>query len=162
MNRSAASVELEAVTVSAASERGSVNAALDQQRTATGVVNSVTSEQISKSPDADAAQAVQRVSGVTVQDGRYVFVRGLGERYTTASLNGTRLPSPEPERKVVPLDLFPAGLLQSVDLREEFRQRHASEIPSLGLHAFEHYHYGGRKPDARSHRATGDRTLSGA
>ena len=117
---SAASVELAAVTVSAATERGSVNAALDQQRTATGVVNSVTSEQISKSPDADAAQAVQRVSGVTVQDGRYVFVRGLGERYTTASLNGTRLPSPEPERKVVPLDLFPSGLLQSVTTSKTF------------------------------------------
>ena len=116
----AASVELAAVTVSAATERGSVNAALDQQRTATGVVNSVTSEQISRSPDADAAQAVQRVSGVTVQDGRYVFVRGLGERYTTASLNGTRLPSPEPERKVVPLDLFPSGLLQSVTTSKTF------------------------------------------
>ena len=117
---SAASVELAAVTVSAATERGSVNAALDQQRTATGVVNSVTSEQIARSPDADAAQAVQRVSGVTVQDGRYVFVRGLGERYTTASLNGTRLPSPEPERKVVPLDLFPSGLLQSVTTSKTF------------------------------------------
>ena len=61
-----------------------------------------------KSPDSDAGQAVQRVSGVTVQDGKYVFVRGLGERYTTTSLNGARIPSPEPERKVVPLDLFPA------------------------------------------------------
>ena len=113
-------VELETVTVSAATERGSVNAALDQQRTATGVVNSVTAEQIARSADADAAQAVQRVSGVTVQDGRYVFVRGLGERYTTASLNGARLPSPEPERKVVPLDLFPSGLLQSVTTSKTF------------------------------------------
>lgn len=113
-------VQLEAVTVSAATEKGSVDAALDQQRTATGVVNSVTAEQISKSADADAAQAVQRVSGVTVQDGRYVFVRGLGERYTTASLNGARLPSPEPERKVVPLDLFPSGLLQSVTTSKTF------------------------------------------
>ncbi|HWE43386.1 MAG TPA: TonB-dependent receptor [Gemmatimonadaceae bacterium] len=113
-------VELATVTVSAANERGSVNAALDEQRTATGIVNSVTAEQISKSADADAAQAVQRVSGVTVQDGRYVFVRGLGERYTTASLNGARLPSTEPERKVVPLDLFPAGLLQSVTTSKTF------------------------------------------
>ncbi|HEX2778921.1 MAG TPA: carboxypeptidase regulatory-like domain-containing protein [Gemmatimonadaceae bacterium] len=115
-----AAVELAGVTVSAAKEKGSVNAALDAQRTATGVVNSVTAEQISKSADADAAQAAQRVSGVTVQDGRYVFVRGLGERYTTASLNGARLPSPEPERKVVPLDLFPAGLLQSVTTSKTF------------------------------------------
>ncbi|HEX8848654.1 MAG TPA: TonB-dependent receptor [Gemmatimonadaceae bacterium] len=115
-----ATVQLAGVTVSAAQEKGSVDAALDAQRTATGVVNSVTAEQITKSADADAAQAAQRVSGVTVQDGRYVFVRGLGERYTTASLNGARLPSPEPERKVVPLDLFPSGLLQSVTTSKTF------------------------------------------
>ena len=115
-----ATVQLEAVTVSVSAERGTVNEALDRQRTATGVVNSITSQQIAQSPDGDAAQAVQRVSGVTVQDGRYVFVRGLGERYTTASLNGARLPSPEPERKVVPLDLFPSGLLQSITTSKTF------------------------------------------
>ncbi|MEO6528168.1 MAG: TonB-dependent receptor [Gemmatimonadaceae bacterium] len=115
-----ATVQLEAVSVTAALERGSVNEALDRQRAATGIVNAVTSEQIARSPDADAAQAVQRVSGVTVQDGRYVFVRGLGERYTTTSLNGARLPSPEPERKVVPLDLFPSGLLQTVTATKTF------------------------------------------
>ena len=116
----AAMVQLEATVVSAAAERGTVSAALDQQRVATGIVNAVTSEQIQRSPDSDAAQAVQRVSGVTVQDGRYVFVRGLGERYTTTSLNGARLPSPEPERKVVPLDLFPAGLLQTITTSKTF------------------------------------------
>ena len=114
------SVQLEAVTVSATSERGSVSDALDRQRTATGVVSSVTAEQIAKSPDGDAAQAVKRVSGVTVQDGKYVFVRGLGERYTTSSLNGARVPSPEPERRVVPLDIFPAGLLQSITTSKTF------------------------------------------
>src|SRR3990170_4245509 len=113
-------VSLETQIVTASVERGSVSAALDKQRTATGVVNSVTREQISRSPDSDAAQAVQRVSGVTVQDGKYVFVRGLGERYTTTSLNGARIPSPEPERKVVPLDLFPSGLLQSVTTTKTF------------------------------------------
>ena len=63
---------------------------------------------------------MQRVSGVSVQDGRYVFVRGLGERYTTTSLNGTRVPSPEPERKVVPLDLFPAALLEGITTSKTF------------------------------------------
>ena len=47
-------------------------------------MNSVTAEQIAKRPDSDASQTVQRVSGVTVQDGKYVFVHGLGERYTTS------------------------------------------------------------------------------
>src|SRR4029453_9663072 len=67
-----ATVQLQSMQVTAAAERGTVNEALDQQRTATGIVSSVTAEQITKSPDSDAAQAVQRVSGVTVQDGRYV------------------------------------------------------------------------------------------
>lgn len=120
-------VALEPVTVSlttqvvtASSERGTVNEALDKQRTAVGVVSAVTREQISRSPDSDAAQAVQRVSGVTVQDGKYVFVRGLGERYTTTSLNGARIPSPEPEKKVVPLDLFPSSLIQTVTTSKNF------------------------------------------
>jgi outer membrane receptor for ferrienterochelin and colicin len=113
-------VELSAIEVSAGAERGSVNRALDQQRTATAIVNAVTAEQISRSPDGDAAAALQRVSGVTVQDGKFVHVRGLGERYTTTSLNGARIPSPEPERKVVPLDLFPAGLLQTITTSKTF------------------------------------------
>ncbi len=100
-------LQLQTVTVDVRKERGSLNAALDAQRTAVGVTNSVTSEQVAKSPDGDAAQVVKRVSGVTVQDGKYVFVRGLGERYTTSSLNGARVPSPEPETRVVPLTCFP-------------------------------------------------------
>ena len=115
-----ATVQLQAMQTTATAERGTVNEALDQQRTATGIVSSVTAEQITRSPDSDAAQAVQRVSGVTVQDGRYVFVRGLGERYTTASLNGARIPSPEPEKRVVPLDLFPSGLLQTITTSKTF------------------------------------------
>jgi outer membrane receptor protein involved in Fe transport len=115
-----AALQLAATTVTATQERGSVSAALDRQRKATGIVSAITSEQIAKSPDGDAAQAVQRVSGVTVQDGKSVFVRGLGERYTTTSLNGARLPSPEPEKRYVPLDIFPAGLLQTITTTKTF------------------------------------------
>ncbi len=117
---SAATIQLSAVSVTASQEKGTVNDALNQQRTATNVVNAITAEQIARSPDSDAAQAAQRVSGVSVQDGKYLQVRGLSERYTTASLNGARLPSPEPERKVVPLDLFPASLLQDVTTSKTF------------------------------------------
>lgn len=115
-----AELQLAAVSVTATKEKGTVNEALNQQRNATNAVNAITAEQIARSPDSDAAQAAQRVSGVTVQDGKYLQVRGLGERYTTASLNGARIPSPEPERKVVPLDLFPAGLLQDVTTTKTF------------------------------------------
>ncbi|HSG49755.1 MAG TPA: TonB-dependent receptor plug domain-containing protein, partial [Longimicrobiales bacterium] len=113
-------IALEGITVSASVERGTVTAALNEQRTAVGVVSATTSDQIARSPDSDAAQAVRRVSGVTVQDGKYVFVRGLGERYTTTSLNGARVPSPEPEKKVVPLDLFPSNLLEAITTSKTF------------------------------------------
>jgi outer membrane receptor protein involved in Fe transport len=115
-----ATMQLATTTVTATQERGSVSSALDQQRRATGVVAAITAEQIARSPDSDAAQAVQRVSGVTVQDGKSVFVRGLGERYTTTSLNGARLPSPEPEKRYVPMDIFPAGLLQTITTIKTF------------------------------------------
>ena len=117
---SATAVQLAEIAVTAEAERGTVNRALDEQRNAPNIVSSISSEQIKRSPDSDAGQAVQRVSGVTVQDGKYVFVRGLGERYTTASLNGSRIPSPEPERKVVPLDLFPSALLEGITTSKTF------------------------------------------
>ncbi|HUF11914.1 MAG TPA: TonB-dependent receptor [Longimicrobiales bacterium] len=113
-------IAVEGLIVTAVAERGTVSRALDEQRNATGVVNSITAEQMARSPDGDAAAAVQRVSGVTVQDGRYVFVRGLGERYTTTALNGARLPSPEPEKKIVPFDLFPSSLLASITTSKTF------------------------------------------
>jgi hypothetical protein len=113
-------VAVEGITVSAARERGSVERALDEQRKAVGMISTTTAEQIARGPDSDAAHAIARVSGVTVRDGKYVFVRGLGERYTTASLNGARIPSPDPEKKVVPLDLFPAGLLESITTSKTF------------------------------------------
>jgi hypothetical protein len=125
---SAATLLLESVTVTAQAERGSVTQALDEQRTAVGVVNALGAEQIARSPDGDAAQAIRRVSGVTVQEGRYVVVRGLSERYTTAALNGARIPSPEPERRVVPLDLFPAALLQTVSTTKTFTPNLAGDF----------------------------------
>ncbi len=116
----ATAVQLGEITVAANVERGSVAAALETQRDAVNIVSGVTAEEIARGPDSDAGQAIQRVSGVSVQDGRYVLVRGLGERYTTTALNSARLPSPEPDRKVVPLDLFPANLLEGVQTSKTF------------------------------------------
>ncbi len=60
------------------------------------------------------------MTGVTVTDGKYVFIRGLGERYSQTSLNGSPLPSPEPEKEVVPLDLFPAASLESLTAQKSY------------------------------------------
>ena len=113
-------VKLAELTVSAEAERGTVSRALDEQRNSNTLMNVISSAQIERSPDGDASQAIQRVSGVTLQDRKYVIVRGLGERYTVTSLNGSRLPSPEPERKSVPLDLLPSNMLEGIATAKAF------------------------------------------
>ncbi len=90
-------------------------AGLTAERRASGdVVDVVGAEQMSRAGDGDAASALKRVTGLTIVGGRYIYVRGMGERYASTLLNGSALPSPEPERRVVPLDLFPTGVLGAV------------------------------------------------
>lgn len=120
--------QLEELSVTAQVEQGSVNSALDEQRYSVAIVNAISAEQIGRSPDGDAAAALQRMSGATIQDGKYLNMRGLGDRYTQASLNGARIPSPEPERKVVPLDLFPSALLEEITTAKTFTPDQAGDF----------------------------------
>lgn len=88
-------------------------ALLSKRKKAASAQDAVSAEQIAKSPDSDAQSAVKRITGVTVV-GKYIFVRGLSERYTGIELNGSTLPSPEPDKRVVPLDVFPTALLDNL------------------------------------------------
>jgi len=113
-------IALEGLTVSAEAEEGSAAALLDERRTASSMTEAVGAQEISRRPDSDAADVAQRMTGVTVTDGKYVFVRGLGNRYSQTSLNGSSLPSPEPEKEVVPLDLFPSDFLESLETQKSY------------------------------------------
>ncbi|MCB9357841.1 MAG: TonB-dependent receptor [Calditrichaeota bacterium] len=93
---------------------------LQIQRKAATVSNGVSAEQIKRSPDSDAADAVKRVTGVTVVGDKYVFVRGMEERYNNTRLNGASLASPEPLKRVVPFDIIPAGLLNNIVVSKTF------------------------------------------
>lgn len=109
-----AALMLTGVTVTAQAERGSTGALLSERRNSASVVDAIGAEQMSQTPDGDAAAVVRRVPGVSVVDGRFVYVRGLGERYGNTTLNGAVLSSPIPDRKAVPLDIIPTALLESV------------------------------------------------
>ena len=71
---------------------------------------------------------MSRVTGLSVVDNQYVFVRGLGERYSNTTLAGSVLPTTEPDKKVVPLDLFPAGLLDSVQVNKSYSPDRSAEF----------------------------------
>ena len=114
------SVALDDFVVTAPHIEGSVAAYMDERRESASLTDAITSEDISRTPAGDAAGAAQRVVGVTIVDGRFVYVRGLGERYTNALVNGSTLPSPEPDRATVPLDLFPTQTIRSIDIAKTF------------------------------------------
>jgi outer membrane receptor protein involved in Fe transport len=81
---------------------------------ATNVVLSVLSaEDIARTGEGDVAGALSRVTGLSVANNGFVYVRGLGDRYSQATLNGSPLPSPEPLRRAVPLDIFPTDVISS-------------------------------------------------
>ena len=113
---STAAVNLTAVVVSAerANKATSEASLLSMQRAAASATDGISAEQIKRSPDADAGQAAARVSGVSVVDNRFVVVRGLSERYSNTLLNGVEVASPEPAKKVVPLDIFPSALIDAI------------------------------------------------
>ena len=92
------------------------------------VVSVITREDLQRSGDSNAADALARVSGLSLVGGKFVYVRGLGERYSAAVLNGSSLPSPEPLQRVVPLDLFPSSIIDSVVVQKTYSARYPGEF----------------------------------
>jgi TonB dependent receptor/TonB-dependent Receptor Plug Domain len=92
----------------------------EPNRASSEVAAFLTSEDLERTGDSSAAAALTRVTGLTVVEGRFIYVRGLGERYSSALLNGSPLPSPEPLQRVVPLDLFPSSILESVTVQKTY------------------------------------------
>ncbi len=80
----------------------------------------MSSDQISRTGDSNVAVALTRVTGVTLLDGKYVYVRSLGERYSSTTLNGAAVPSPELTRNVLPLDLIPSSIVESLKVQKAY------------------------------------------
>jgi len=117
---SPASMELEEFIVLAPHIEGSVAASISAQKNNDTVGNVLGSEQFSKSGDSTVASALKRVSGITIVGGKYVYVRGLGDRYSTVMLNDLHVPSPEPTKRVVPLDIFPTSVVESITIQKSY------------------------------------------
>lgn len=112
--------EMSGVEVEGTYTEGGQESYTDERRAAATVTEAVSAEQIARTGDSDAATTLKRVTGLSVVDGRYVFVRGLGDRYSSVTLNGAQIPSPDPTRRVVPLDLFPTELLEGVMIQKSY------------------------------------------
>ena len=117
-NRFAEEVAVVASTLEAQSSTAAAQMMLRMR--APSVQDNIGAAEMRSNNDSDAADAMSRVTGVSVVDSQSVFVRGLGERYSNTTLNGATLPTTEPDRRVVPLDLFPTGLIDSVQVSKTY------------------------------------------
>lgn len=97
-------------------------------RATPSVVSLLSAADLARTGEGDIAGALQRVTGLSVVGGRYVYVRGLGERYSLALLNGLPIPSPEPLKRVVPLDIFPTDILASTLVQKSFSANFPGEF----------------------------------
>ncbi len=113
-------LELSEVAVVARRIENTDAALVTMQRKAAVVSNGISSQQILKTGASDAAGALKSVTGVSVQGGKYVYVRGLSDRYSKTILNGADIPGLDPERNTVQMDLFPATILDNVMIYKAF------------------------------------------
>jgi len=113
-------IQLHEVVVEGRARHDTDASLLAARKKSVTVGDAVSAEQVHKTPDKDAAEVLRRVTGLSVVEGKYVYVRGLGERYSSTELDGVRIVSPEPNKRVVPLDLLPANLLDNVVVQKTY------------------------------------------
>ncbi|MCC6725991.1 MAG: TonB-dependent receptor [Saprospiraceae bacterium] len=139
-----ASTLVEVVVTAGAKRNSNANLMLLQQKSV-AVVTGISADQMKRSPDRNTSDVLKRVAGASVQDNRYVVIRGLADRYNTALINGLSLPSTEPDKRAFSFDIFPANLLDNLlifktatpDLPGEWAggvvQLNTKEIPQEGF-----------------------------
>ena len=110
----ASTAKLDEVIITTSLKRNTEASILHLQRNSVKLMDGLSLESIKNSGASDIASAVKNIPGVSVQRGKYVYVRGLGDRYTKTSLNGVDVPGLNPDRNTLQLDLFPSSILENV------------------------------------------------
>jgi hypothetical protein len=115
-----ASIELTEVTVTATAVRNTENALMTIKQKSANVIDGISASGFRKIGDSDAAASMKRVTGVSVEGGKYVYVRGLGDRYTKTILNGVDIPGLDPDRNTLQMDLFPTNVIDNIIVHKSF------------------------------------------
>lgn len=139
-------IDMEEFEVVQVRDREAEGVMLMERREATTLVQNIGAQELRKKGASDVAEGVQKMVGLSTVGGRYLVVRGLGDRYNSAYLNGLPLPSPDPDTKVLPLDLFPTDIVERIAVTKAFS-------PEL------YGDFSGGAVDIATKRATGKSTL---
>ncbi|MDZ7758024.1 TonB-dependent receptor [Rhodohalobacter sp.] len=106
--------EMDELVVSADRINNSELAMISMKRKSPNVMDGITAQRFNEIGDSDAAEALKRVTGVSVEGGKYVYVRGLGDRYTKTMMNKVDIPSLDPDKNSIQIDIFPTNLIDNM------------------------------------------------
>ncbi|MBD3420180.1 MAG: TonB-dependent receptor plug domain-containing protein [Chitinivibrionales bacterium] len=112
--------EMQRMVVQSKANRNTGAVLLKERQSAISFTDAVGSQEMSRMGASDAADAMKSVTGASVVGGRYVIIRGLPEKYSLVMLNGSPLPSPDPDRKAVNMDMFPAAMIENITTYKTF------------------------------------------
>jgi TonB-dependent receptor len=118
--------ELETVTIAATAIRTTESALMSVKRNAANLMDGISASTFRQIGDGDAASAVKRVTGVSIEGGKYIYVRGLGDRYTKTVLNGVDIPGLDPDRNSIQMDIFPTNVIDNIIVSKSF----TAELPA--------------------------------
>ncbi len=105
---------LETIVITTSVNRNTENSVLNFQKKSVVVLDGLSAQAIKSTGASDLASAVKSIPGVSIEGGKYVYVRGLGDRYTKSILNGIDIPGLDPDRNTIQMDLFPTNILDNV------------------------------------------------
>ena len=105
---------LDEIVITTTVRKNTESAVLDIQKKSAVMLDGLSSQGIKKAGASNIASAVRSVPGVSVQGGKYVYVRGLGDRYTKSILNGVDIPGLDPDRNTIQMDIFPTNILENI------------------------------------------------
>ncbi len=117
----------EVVVKASSAKKESVNALISFQRTTNTVASVISAEAIRRSPDKNTGEVLKRTPGASIQEGKFIVIRGLADRYNQAMFNGVLLTSTEPDRKTFSFDLIPASMIDNIIINKAFVPEYPGE-----------------------------------
>ena len=118
MNSSA--LALDVVVVSATATRKSEAALNTMRKKSATMMDGISAQKMALTGDGTAIEAAQRVTGVSIEGGKYIYVRGLGDRYSKVTLNGMDIPGLDPDKNSLQMDIFPTNLIDNIIVSKNF------------------------------------------
>ena len=111
---------ISAVNISVKRMQNTESALLTSKRMAPNMIDGISAASFKRIGDGDAASAMKRVTGVSIEGGKYIYVRGLGDRYTKTTMNGVDIPGLDPDRNSIQMDLFPTAVIDNIVVVKTF------------------------------------------